>query len=443
MLSRLPLCRPLDEEEAAAFVNKPGPDGATYPFAAQRGKGGAATEKANPASAKQPSSAGGDKEKARKEKGKHPHHAESLEKYSRKRIPKTLKRLLRKGVPVISAMRAGQWRKLWLDLNSLSLASSTWKKYGSALSAFEKFCDRFSWPFELPLSSEAANSFVLWGAGEGRLGSGTIKAYAGALHSLGRLFQKGGEGEGSVSKMLLRGIENAASRTNARGRSVAPFTFRVLGAVKKRLKNLKWKKPSKLVLWACCCAGYFGSFRAGELLAKSETGFDKNSDLLWSDVKFSSTRAGKANAKIRIRAPKTRNPGGIVVDLFSFEAKSFCPIRALKQLRTAQRRAGIWRPDKPVFRFGSGKNLTVRNLSRTLKKVLRKTEMGKLNITASSLRSGVPTDMESRPDLFGDSQIKNWGRWRSDAYRRYMKCAGVQKEILFQSLSNLLMSMEK
>ena len=95
LLSRLPLCRPLNKDEATAFVSKPDPDHATYPFAARGSKTRAATGKAGPDDDRRQSSADGGKEKARKEKGKRPRHAENLKKYSRKRIPMALKRLMR------------------------------------------------------------------------------------------------------------------------------------------------------------------------------------------------------------------------------------------------------------------------------------------------------------------------------------------------------------
>jgi len=58
--------------------------------------------------------------------------------------------------------------------------------------------------------------------------------------------------------------------------SLARFTWRVYGVV------LKWYRAccQELNIWACCCLGYFGSFRMGELLSKSKSEFDQVSYLI-------------------------------------------------------------------------------------------------------------------------------------------------------------------
>ncbi len=61
-------------------------------------------------------------------------------------------------------------------------------------------------------------------------------------------------------------------------------TFSVLKVLRQRLNQKRWKDDSSSAVWAFCCAAYFGSFRAGELLAKSDWAFDKYSDLVWGDL---------------------------------------------------------------------------------------------------------------------------------------------------------------
>ena len=78
-------------------------------------------------------------------------------------------------------------------------------------------------------------------------------------------------------------------------------------------------------------------------------------------------------------------------------------------------------------------------MSKTLTKLTRKTQYAGAALAASSFRSGIPTDMESRPDLFQDTQIKSWGRWRSRAYRCYLKNEPARRREIFSRLSGMLM----
>jgi hypothetical protein len=234
-------------------------------------------------------------------------------------------------------------------------------------------------------------------------------------------------------KIVLKGAENLQSLRGTVPVKADPFTFSVLKKFRKALKAKKWRKTSKIAVWGACCLGYFGAFRAGELLSKKETVFDKFSDLLWKDVTFFEN-----GAEIKLKAPKISVPGGELVDVFSFPDSKFCPVHALKRLKTWQQKAGIWDPELPVFRFGSGKNLTVFRLSRIIKSLLRKTNLRYKNLSARSLRSGLPSDMEGRPDIMQDEHIKNWGRWRSSSYQTYMKNDRVQRRWIFEKICTAL-----
>ncbi len=159
---------------------------------------------------------------------------------------------------------------------------------------------------------------------------------------------------------------------------------------------------------------------------KNQDDFDKSSDLTWKDIKFEQN----GTAQITIKKPKT---GGIQkIDLFEFPEKSLCPVFALKKLRKMQNKKGYFSPNQGVFRFESGKMLTVSNLSKTMKKLFRKTKFKNQLLSAKSLRSGFPTDLENLPESFKDDHIKIWGRWKSNAYQAYMKNDRRQREWVFK-----------
>jgi len=56
------------------------------------------------------------------------------------------------------------------------------------------------------------------------------------------------------------------------------------------------------------------------------------------------------------------------------------------------------------------------------------------------MRSGIPSDLEGGPDLSSDKHVKNWGRWRSRAYKGYMKADLPEKRAIFGEICQALLA---
>ena len=66
-----------------------------------------------------------------------------------------------------------------------------------------------------------------------------------------------------------------------------------------------------------------------------------------------------------------------IIDLFAFPNKRFCPIRAMEKLKKKMQKTRIFQQNLPVFRFESGKFLTISALSDILQKLLKKKKIQK------------------------------------------------------------------
>ena len=106
-------------------------------------------------------------------------------------------------------------------------------------------------------------------------------------------------------------------------------------------------------------------------------------------------------------------------------------MKALRKLKKNQLKKKIFGKNLLVFRFSSGCNLTKKNFNNVLKELLKATRFSDKRITSRSFRAGIPTDLERHPKLARDKHIKDWGRWRSSAYKRYMKDGAAQKRWIF------------
>ena len=159
--------------------------------------------------------------------------------------------------------------------------------------------------------------------------------------------------------------------------------------------------------------GYFGSFRGGGGNVALNGGWILQ--VFGSHLGKCETFGGRGENSAHT-GTEIWPAGGEWVPLFEFPVKDFCPVRALRKLKKLQKEKGVFDPELPVFRFGSGKILTQKNLNKILAELLSSTRYRKKIITARSFRAGIPTDLERHPRLARDKHIKNWGRWRSSAY---------------------------
>jgi len=369
-------------------------------------------------------------------KGRIPAHSAKMRKYGPKNMPSFLKKIIKQHWPLSEAMNSNSWRKVFLKLESCSLAASTWKKYISALNAYNNFCKVTQTPPCWPIDAEQKLGFIVWCHQARKLSSATVKSYLTSLSTLSTMviFPSAKGGEENLAKILLRGIEHSHYTNSKIAVKSDPLTFVMLKKLRKMIKRKTWKHFSKKTVWAACCVGYFGSFRAGELLAKAQWEFDKYSDLVWADV----IDDGKSSIKIHVKCPKTGGKGGEFIELFPTPDPKVDPVKAIRSLKSKQKKLGIWSPELPVFRFGSGKNLTVAKLSKILQKVFRKTKFASLKVSAKSMRAGIPTDMESHPSLINDTHIKIWGRWKGKSYLRYMKAPPVSRKWIFDKICSAL-----
>ena len=326
---------------------------------------------------------------------------------------------------------------------SQSLASATWKKYESAVNTYKKFCAAENSSFELPAAPEKLNKFILWGASDGRLAVGTLRAYLAALNTVSGILGKEPV-KNRTQHYLLEGLENAARQSTGKSTSRPAVTYKVLTKLIERINNKNWKSYSKLLISVYCRAAYFGSFRAGELLPKQERTFDPLTDLRWEDVSFRCCAENhRKSAIIHVKAPKTKITGGEHIELFGFADKNFCPVEGLEKLEQAQKARRLWASDLPVFRLTRWRNLTVKKVSKIIGNISRQKPRMEGKFSAGSFRSGIPSDMEGRPDLFKDTLIQCWGRWRSDAYRRYMKRGPERRRVIAGKIEEMLLEKSK
>ncbi len=105
-------------------------------------------------------------------------------------------------------------------------------------------------------------------------------------------------------KAMLKGAKNVSLYANITKKSKFVMSFPLLKIIGHEIALSTWPEDSKLVFWSACCVVFFGSFRLGEILPKSDNNLE---NLTWSQIRFTNMRS----VVINIRFPKViRNNTG-------------------------------------------------------------------------------------------------------------------------------------
>jgi Phage integrase SAM-like domain len=341
-----------------------------------------------------------------------PAHSSSAEKFSSQNMPNEIKNFFKKQVKKRHIQKI--LSKEFLKLIGTSLAKSTWKRYNSAWNLWQKFCkDLHLNCFKISESKKL--SFICWCSKNCSIKSSTINMYLSAISKVFRLAK--GKSNNDIQKQLLKGLENTSSKKFFKKKSqIRPITLSLLAKFKNSLRSGEKSDLEKLSLWGAAVVAFWGCFRLGELLCREKFRFDKYTDLLWKDIKFVDKQV-----LICIKSGKTSGSKPVTVRLGSLPNKKFCPRSALKRLKNFQKAKNFYNPRLPVFRTsiekGGSKNLRPWDLVKEFKKF----SIRKSDFSGKSFRSGIPSILASSHRRFKANVLQNFGRWKSQAFRAYIR----------------------
>ena len=171
------------------------------------------------------------------------------------------------------------------------------------------------------------------------------------------------------------------------------------------------------------CMGFFGFLRAGELTVPSAKGYDPEVHLNLADLPVDSHR-DLTMIQLCIKQSKT-NPFRQRVEVFlGRTSTAIYPVSALMCYIAVPR---------PLFILTSGAPLTWAYLVSSLQAALRRAGLDDKQYNGHSFRIGAATTA-AQQDI-EDSLIQMLGRWRSYAYKLYIKLPRAQLASISQALA--------
>ena len=320
-----------------------------------------------------------------------------------------------------------------------SLAKGTWEKYASGWKAFDSFQAYIGKQYKWPLPLEAYRGFATYLVRVRGLKTSSTKSYISSLSCLHKL--KGVPNhkmEDELLQSIIRGAENIQmSAPIKKPNNRRAMTVALLRHLGNRLAKSGWAKPAKQCVWTAGLTAFFGTTRMGELLSDSETSCDPTSSFTWSCIKY---RPKSDSFLLHVKLAKTRSPEGEFIDIFPFKKlRGLCPVAALKKHHALQKAIGRGRPEDPVFVYPSGNFLTTEAFNKAIRILLKDVvDFKKDTISCHSFRAGLPSLIAQHPEIMSSEDVKNWGRWSSEAYARYTRLKLSQKLAIFNQIASII-----
>ena len=182
-----------------------------------------------------------------------------------------------------------------------------------------------------------------------------------------------------------------------------------------------------MMLWAACCLGFFGFLRSGELTAPENGKFDPGQHLSYADIAIDDDSSPR-RLSVTIKQSKT-DPfrRGVTIFLGRTDTQ-LCPVAALLAY-LAIRGPG----EGPLFYFKDGRALTRSRLVAELRKTLAECNLRPQDYAGHSFRIGAATTAAACG--VPAETIMTLGRWKSQAYRLYIRLPSEQLARLSRSMA--------
>jgi len=313
---------------------------------------------------------------------------------------------------------------------------STTKKYESAWHCFTQYLVATNQKLLFPVDRDVIRGFVFWAIDNRKLKANTVKSYLSAIsfaHTV-RGFDKNSNSIDGLVDLMLSGASNISTEKASVTKKRRAMSLPLLKILGHKVWESNLDQLKKQSIWAACCTAFFAAARMGELLSTNVTNFDPDSTLCWKDIRISDL-----HVLIHVKKPKNNKTGGEFLDVFCVPNESFCPVCALKVLKSIQIAKGLFDPNSPVFLIGKNRYLNKQFLNNFLKDVFKNICVdGKDDILCHSFRMAIPTAIMLTGSDHAVSNVKDWGRWASDCYKSYAKLQTGQKELIFRNITDIL-----
>lgn len=281
-----------------------------------------------------------------------------------------------------------------------TLAPASTQAYKRAWATFRNFANKFHISNDLPLSQDTLALFISYLFAEGYAASSIVSFISSIayIHRINNL-------PDNTSCFLVQKLLSSCRKSRPSMDIRLPITIAVLHKICGALENTVSNIYKKVLFQAMFLLAFHGFLRIGEITSSCTA----NHILQMSQVTF-------LKSKILIHFQNYKHSGGKVFTLTINSCNSFkyCPVGALDYyLKMRGRREG------PLFCYPPNIPVSRHEFSNILKESLMFCNLDVNRFKGHSFRIGMASYCASRG--MSDSQIRFLGRWKSDAFKSYIR----------------------
>ena len=297
------------------------------------------------------------------------------------------------------------------SLINLSMASSSWKTYKTAVESFHQF--RFLYNIEKiwPAPVDHIAQFVAYLSFKG-LAASTVSTYVSGLSHSHKILNFPDNTKSFIIVKMLEGLRRKKPHRPDTRAPVSP------GLLKRLISSLQFVCSShyEAVMFSSAFSlAFYAMLRVSELAVQN--GSVENGHALSFDDVTIHNKNRQTELHVKIRSSKTdQRQNSVTLVICKQPDRGICPIYLL-QCYLQIRSSGSQGSNKLYTHF-NGSALTKYQFSSVLMKSLRFCNIPS-HIRSHSFRIGRATDLAKNG--VDDEIIKQGGRWTSSSFRRYIR----------------------
>ena len=284
-----------------------------------------------------------------------------------------------------------------VDSLQKSLAPSTWSVYNKVWKTYTQFFHTIGQEPCLPYKIVDVMYFIahLWSK---RLAPDTITSQISAISFLHKVNNLDDPVAAPVIQKMLQGLKKQRPQMDDR----LPVTRHVLSLLCRKAPLILQNRYDVLFIRAFALVAFHGFFRLGELVHKNT-----NTVVHLSDVSIL-----KTGMQVTIPCSKTSVKPEVI--FINRSAGDLCPVAAVEQFISVRGRS-----PGPLFAHADGLGYPYSQVNLILANIFASCGLDSKRYKGHSFRIGAAS--EAAKAGYSDAQICLMGRWKSDAFRKYIR----------------------
>lgn len=286
-----------------------------------------------------------------------------------------------------------------------SLAPSTQKAYLHSMDIFVKFRENHGFSDVWPIPLDDLTSFIVYMFRK-KLSHSTVSGYISGLSYFNKINNLEDNTQKFVVRKLIEGIKRLGGPNQKDTR--LPITRDILEKLLRSLAVICKNGYETKLFMASFSLAFHGFMRVGEITVDC-----KNKQM--HTVKFENIKLCDARLEVLLTSSKTDQFGsGTTIVISKQKNKNVCPVQIMANFIKV-------RPPYlgPLFCHFDGSPLTRYQFSALLKRSLSVIGIENNGFKSHSFRIGMATTCAL--EGISDEQIKEMGRWKSQAFLRYIR----------------------